>query len=310
MLEVPPAHQEGPGATARLEALTDAAVRLSLADYCGNPVQDALLPYVQMVKVDSTLPPERLTELVRRAAGAGAVVVAENATSRARVATALEAGAELLQGPLVLQNQPTEERRTFAAGEIQCLELLRQVSMPEPDPAEYGATVESDPELSMRVLHLVNSAAAGMRHRVDSVQLAVHMVGPRRLSALATAALVGATPTSMETLWYLLTRAHACAALAGDDAAYTVGLLSAVSAHLRLPVAQLVARTGVSAAVADALEHHAGPYGPVLAAVLAQEANDPEALAASGLDAYDVGRTYLEAVPQALSLATRLAQAA
>ncbi len=310
VLEVPPAHQQGPGATRRLAALTEAAVRLSLADYTGHPVQDALLPYVQMVKLDATLPPVRLAELVQRAAGAGAVVVAENATSRARVSSALEAGAELLQGPLVLQNQPSEERRTFSAGEIQCLELLRQVSAPEPDPLEYGATVESDPELSMRVLHLVNSSAAGVRHRVDSVQQAVRMVGPRRLAALATAALVGATPTSMETLWYLLTRAHACAALSGDNAAYTVGLLSAVAAHLRLPTAQLVARTGVSAAVADALEHHSGPYGHVLAAVLAQETNDPKALAATGLDAYDVARTYLEAVPQALSLATRLAQAA
>lgn len=310
VLEVPMAHQLATGVTSRLATLTEAAVRLSLADYVGDPEQDALLPYVQMVKVDASLSPSRLAELVRRGTSAGAVVVAENATSRTRVTAALEAGVELLQGPLVLQRQPADETRTFGAGEVQCFELLRQLSARDPDPTEYARTVESDPELSMRVLHLVNSSASGVRHKVDSVQLAVVMVGPRRLGALATAALVGSTPTSMETLWYLLTRAHACAALGGDDTSYTVGLLSAVASYLRVPVTQMVSRTGVSAAVADALEHRTGRYGQVLAAVLAQEENDPEALAASGFDAYDVGRTYLEAVPQALSLATRLAQAA
>jgi len=310
ILEVPAHHQHASGAVRRLAALTDAAVRVSLADYAGDPVQDALLPYAHLVKVDSSLPPHQLTELVQRASTAGAVVVADKATTRPRVTAALEAGAELLQGPLVLQRQPPEERRTFGAGEIQCFELLRQLSEPQPDPAAYSRTVESDPELSIRVLHLVNSSASGVRHKVDSVQLAVMMVGPRRLTALATAALVGTTPTSMETLWFLLTRAHACGALGGDDTAYTVGLLSAVAAHLRMPVGQLVARTGVSAAVTDALENHGGRYGQVLAAVLAQEENDTESVNATGLDAYEVGRAYLEALPQALSLATRLAQAA
>jgi len=310
VLEIPMAHQMSSGASRRFAALTEASVRLSLADYVGDPVQDALLPYVQLVKVDAGLSPLRLGDLVQRAAGAGAVVVAESATSRARVTSALEAGAELLQGPLVLQRQPSDEGRTFGAGEIQCFELLRQLSSTDPDPNEYARTVESDPELSMRVLHLVNSSAAGVRHKVDSVQLAVVMVGPQRLGALAIAALAGTTPSSMETLWYLLTRAHACAALAGDDTGYTVGLLSAVAAHLRVPVSQIVSRTGVSPAIADALENHGGRYGQVLAAVLAQEENDTEALAATGLDSYTVARTYLEALPQALSLATRLAQAA
>ena len=310
VLEVPGAHQTMPGASARLAALTESDARVALGDYTADPVQDALLPYVQMVKVDSRLPRTRLEDLVRRAADAGAVVLAEHATTRERVGNALEAGAELLQGPLVLPRDHSAQARTLGAGEVQCFELLRQLAKPDPDPAEYTRTIASDAELTMRVLHLVNSSAAGVRHKIDSVQQAVVLVGPRRLGAIATASLVGSTPTSLETLWFLLTRAHTCASLAGDDTGYTVGLLSAVAAHLRVPATQVVARTGVSPAVAEALANHAGPYGSVLAAVVAQEASDTAALASTGHDPYEVGRHYLDAVPHALSLATRLAAAA
>ncbi len=309
VVEVAPHLQPMPTATERLGALAEAGVRLALGDFTGSAPQVALLPYVQMVKIDAAQDARTLAELTAQAASRGAVVVAENATTRDRVDAALEAGAEFLQGPLVLEQRPVEPVRSFSVGEIQCLEVIRLVSGPAPDPSACAQTVASDPELSIRVLHLVNSSAMGVRHKVDSVHRAVVLVGPRQLGALATAALVGSTPAAMETLWYLLTRATAVSGITGDDTGYTVGLLSAVAAQLKVAPSQVVSRTGVSHDVAAALEHHAGRYGQALAAVLAQEKNDPEALAATGLNPYDVGRVYLDAVSSALSLASRLAAA-
>ncbi len=306
VLEVPPHVLADAAARDGLHALVDDEQRLALADYVGRPEQDAALPLVQMVKVDAAGERRHLDLLVARAASRGAVVVAENATTPARVDAALEAGVELLQGPLVLDRRH-EPERAMSVGEIQCLELIRLVSDPNPDPAACADTVSRDPELSIRVLHLVNSSAMGVRHKIDSVQRAVVLLGPRPLGALATAALMGSTPATMETLWYLLTRATACAALGGDDVAYTVGLLSAVAARLQLSPATIVSRSGVSAEVADALERGTGRYGPVLRAVLAQERNDSEGVAAAGFDPHDVARAYLDAVSTALSVASRIA---
>lgn len=309
VLEIPPFVQAMPDITRRLAALAEADVRVALGDYTGNEAQTQLLPYVQMVKVDAAQDTGRLRVVVARSLEHGTVVVAENATTRSRVDAALEAGVELLQGPLVLEQAPEETTTSFSVGEIQCLELIRLVSSANPDPEVCARTVASDPELSIRVLHLVNSSAMGVRHKVDSVHRAVVLVGPRHLGALATAALVGSTPASMETLWYLLTRAIACSVLTGDDTGYTVGLLSAVSTQLQVPTSQVVSRTGISQEIAAAIEHHTGPYGRALAAVLAQERNDGEAITAVGHDPYDVGHAYLGAVSQALSLASRLAAA-
>lgn len=306
VLEVPPYVLADPTARDTLRAMVDDEQRLALGDYVGRPEQDAALPLVQMVKVDAAGDRRLLDMRVSRASSCGAVVVAENATTPARVDAALEAGAELLQGPLVLDRRH-EHERAMSVGEIQCLELIRLVSDPNPDPAACAAAISRDPELSIRVLHLVNSSAMGVRHKVDSVQRAVVLLGPRPLGALATAALMGSTPATMETLWYLLTRATACGTIGGDDVAYTVGLLSAVAARLQLSPATVVSRSGVSAEVADALERGTGRYGPVLRAVLAQERNDSEGVAAAGFDAHDVARAYLDAVSTALSVASRIA---
>lgn len=309
VLEVPPHVQAEESTVRRLAALAEAGVRVALGDYQGGAAQTALLPYVQMVKVDAAEDLGRLRAIVARSLEHGAVVVAENASTRQRVDHALESGVELLQGPLVLERGEQDEDRTFSVGEIQCLELIRLVSSATPDPEACAQTVAADPELSIRVLHLVNSSAMGVRHKVDSVHRAVVLVGPRHLGALATSALVGSSPAAMETLWYLLTRATACHTLTGDDTGYTVGLLSAVSSQLKVAPSRVVSRTGVSADVAAALERHSGKYGRALAAVLAQERNDSAAVGATGLDPYDVGHAYLGAVSTALSLASKLAAA-
>ncbi len=300
-----------PATRDHLDRLHHEQVRLALGDYVGDAVQDQLLPFVHLVKVDSALPSHQLRELTRRAADAGALVVAERATTRERITAALESGAELLQGPLVLRRNPADEQhRELGVDELQCLELLRLLSRESLDQAAIVQAVEAAPALSMRVLHLVNSSAFGVRHKIDSVRRAVVLVGPQHLSALATASLIGAQPTTVDSLWYLLTRAHTCATLTGDDIGYTVGLLSAVASYLRVPVETVVARTGVSSTLSEALVHQRGPHGRALAAVLAHEEGDDPAIATTGLDVYDVAHAYLDAVPVALGLAMQMATAA
>jgi EAL and modified HD-GYP domain-containing signal transduction protein len=146
-----------------------------------------------------------------------------------------------------------------------------------------------------------------MRREIDSVLQAVVLVGPRQLHALAIASLIDAKPATVASLWSILTRAMTCRTLAGDDAAYTVGLLSAVAAQQAIDLEELVTRTGVSDQLAVGLLHHEGRYGRVLAAVLAHEENDTDAVQATGLEPWDVAHAYLAAVPVALGTATALA---
>jgi EAL and modified HD-GYP domain-containing signal transduction protein len=308
VLEIPPALTQHPDALELLVAARGRGFGIALADYTGTSSQDALLATADFVKVDVGRGQDRLTMLVTRAHDAGVTVVAERSDSGERIRTGLELGVELLQGPM-FQRDPETIERTFTAGELQCLELLQLLTQENIDQAAVVRIVGSDPELVIRVLHLVNASTYALRRKVDSVHQAVVLVGPHQLSALAMASLVDAQPTAIGPLWSILTRALSCRVVTGADAAYTVGLLSAVAAHQRIAVDDLVDRTGVSADVADALRDHTGPYGPALAAVLALEENDIAGVRATGLEPYDVAQACLAVVPEALATATALAGA-
>ncbi|MCC2307282.1 EAL and HDOD domain-containing protein [Cellulomonas chengniuliangii] len=306
VLELSPLLAQRADARLLVDAARQRGARIALADYTGSSSQDELLPQVDLVKVDVARGPDRVSELASRAHAAGATVIGERADNRERIRIGQQAGIDLLQGPM-FQRHPETTGRDFSAGELQCLELMQLLSGESIDQAAVVRVVSSDPELAIRVLHLVNSSVYALRREIDSVHQAVVLVGPQQLAALAMASLIDARPTTVGALWATLTRALTCRALAGDDAAYTVGLLSAVASQLGIATSDLVSRTGVSADVAHALNEQTGPYGPTLAAVLAHEENDVDGVRATGLEPYDVAHAYLAAVPEALATATSLA---
>ncbi|GAA3795250.1 EAL and HDOD domain-containing protein [Cellulomonas soli] len=306
LLEIPLTLAVRDDAVVRASTLRGAGQHLVLGDYSGTASQDALLPYVDHVKIDTARGADRIATLVERAHNVGVGVIGERADTRERIRLAREIGMDLLQGPMFERNHETTGR-SFNAGELQCLELMQLLSADAIDQAAVVRMVGSDPELAIRVLHLVNSSTYGMRRRVDSVHQAVVLVGPQQLAALAMASLIDARPTTVGALWAVLTRAQTVRALAGSDAGYTVGLLSAVAAQQHYSADDLVSRTGVSDDIAQALRTGTGPYGPALSAVLAHEENDVEAVLATGFEPFDVAHTYLAAVPEALATASALA---
>ena len=303
-LELTPAMAADRDAAQHVVTLRTRGVRTVLGDYTATPGQDALVPLAGRVKVDAGTEPERLRALVERAHTLGGEVIAERVATARDLQAAHAAGADLLQGPMLVRREDAPTREG-SAGELQCLELVRLLSAEEVNFTEVAHMVASDPEMSVRVLHLVNSSAFALARTVDSVRTAVVLMGARRLSALAMASLIDARPTAVGPLWAVLTRALACRSLT-DETGYTVGLLSAVSAQQNLSLSVMVRRTGVSAQVADALLNRSGRYGAALEAVVAYEADDPQAVAATGIDPFTVAHAYLDAVPAALSTATAL----
>jgi EAL and modified HD-GYP domain-containing signal transduction protein len=306
VLELPGALAQEPETPAHVTRLRALGTRLVLGDYTATPEQDALLGDIHIVKVSAVTDVTELTDLVAHAHDRGATVIAEHADSHADIARAVAAQADLLQGPMFERGGDVLDH-DFTVGELQCLELMSLLSDDPIDQASVIGLVAADPMLTVRVLHLVNSAAFGLPREIDSVRQAVVLVGPHHLSALAISGLVGSEPSSVSELWAILTRALASWDLAGTDAGYTVGLLSAVAEQRHLSVESLVSRTGVSQEVADALFVHTGNLGESLAAIVAYEANDIMGVLAAGRDPHDVSAAVLAAVPEALTIASSLA---
>ncbi|MDM7830529.1 EAL and HDOD domain-containing protein [Cellulomonas edaphi] len=304
--EVPSAVARTEGADELVASLRDRGVGVALAGYTASLAEDELLPLADLVKIDLRRDREHLADLVGRIHDGGAWAVGEHATTRERSALASELGIDLVQRPLIQRQEPGRGR-ALSAGEVQHLELVRLLAAEVPDHAQVVRAVSFDPELSMRVLQVVNASATGLSHHVDSLPRAVGLLGPRRLGTLVSSMLVGSEPAPVDVLWSVLTRALACWRLASnDDAAYTVGMLSAMAGALDVSIESVVERSGVSAELARGLRGQGGFYGSVLDAAMGHEADDPAAVRAAGFNPIEVARTYLRAMPEALSAATAM----
>lgn len=189
-------------------------------------------------------------------------------------------------------------RQPLAPGEAQCLEALRLLGTADADLAEVSAVLSLDPEMVIRVLHMANSAAIGAFQRIDSLPHAIVYLGGQRISSLVMASMISARQSDKQAMWFVLTRAAVCKALAdGMESAYTAGLLSALAEDVGEAPEAMAIRAGVSFEVSLALSSGAGDLGAVVEAVRAYERGDIEAVLRNGWDPVAIAETYFDALP-------------
>lgn len=304
VLELPPGYEDRPDAAERATVLRALGADLALTGYRGLPAQDALLPHVGYAVVDRVGTALPLALLVYRLHTAKVRALAPDVHDAATVEECRAAKVDALYGGHAIRTEapPAPPARVLRAGELQCLALLHLLQQPEVDLAEVAQVVDTDPVLTLRLLHLVNSGAFALASEVDTTQQAVVLLGTREVTTLVSALLLDARPDAMDSLWFILARALTCETLAGDGAAYTVGMLSALAAQLALPVELILDKVGVSATVRAAVKGE-GELGAVLRAVRAHERKDSSGVLEAGLLPAEVSAAYMRCLADALATA-------
>lgn len=299
-LVIPPELLKAPGAEEHMRRLRNEGVLTVLSDYRGGERQDELLPFASHVQVSFGSDVLDHADLVARASAAGVKVIAEGLPGGLQ-GSAWPTGAQLVMDARYGAQQHETERQ-LSPNELACLEAVRLLAEDDVEPSKIATVLGTDPEMVMRLLHLVNASTEGLPNRVDSLQQAIVLLGPTKITGLVMASLISSTVKNIDNLWLLIARGAACRELAGgDDAAYTVGLLSALANETGIPTRTLAERTRVSREASAALILHEGPLGRILQAVIAHEHHDPEGVALAGLSPEAVALAYLEAIPWALS---------
>jgi len=306
VLDLPHGFELREDAARRSDALRGLGVQLNLQAFAATPKQVELLPHLDYVTVDPEVLVQPLDEVVRAAHTHGVRVLATRVHDVATQARCLVAGVDALRGGMVERSASAQELhgpKVLRPGQLQCLAALHLLHQPEVDLAEVAEVIDTDPVLTLRVLHLVNSGAFSLMARVDTVTRAVVLLGIREVTTLVAALAIDARSGAMDSLWLILARALACEALADDPAAYTVGMLSALIEQLGVPADVVLEKVGVSDVVGDAVRERSGDLGPALRAVVAHERNDLDAVADAGFEPADVSDTYLACLADALETA-------
>lgn len=245
-----------------------------------------LLPFVDVIKVDVlATPPERLAALAAELRGTGARLLAEKVDSREQADRCLELGFDLFQGyffarPALLSGRAPDPSRQLL------LTMLQQV-LGETDYEEIQQSFKQAPDLSYKLMRLVNSVGMGLSHPIESLSHALVVLGRRQLQRWLQVLLFahhGTGSGASPLLTLASTRGKLMELLAArggrgssfEDQAFMTGILSLLDTLLDTPMDELLARINVLEEVRAALLDRAGALGHLLEVVEALERDDPE----------------------------------
>jgi EAL and modified HD-GYP domain-containing signal transduction protein len=251
---------------------------LALDDFVSCEATAALVSLVDYVKLDvKRLGVKGVREQKRLLSGDRRRTIACGLDTAEDFSGCVSAGCDLFQGKFLFRPQLLKHKRLPQSLKT-VVSLLKKLRDPDVEYSEVERIVKTDAALGVAVLRFLGSAAYGLKHEVKSIAQAVSLLGLREFSKWVTVVALAATTERPSELGLVaLTRARACELVARKqngvdaEAAFTVGLFSALGALLECSIDELLEELPVSPDVRQAVLAHAGPTGRILAAVLSRE---------------------------------------
>ncbi len=276
---------------ARCQAWRARGGALALAYPAGPAGDAALLPLVDIVKLDARADDDvlagQIDALAAASGGRPLRILADHVETRERMERCRALGCHLFQGfyfarPQIVPGRP------LAASQLGIIRLLNQVAR-EADAQDLEEGFKREPGLTVNLLRLVNAVGIGAAQKVDSLRHAIAILGRKQLlrwlQLLLMASPDGCAAPERNPLLQLAAqrgnlmerlvarRTPADRALAEE--AFLVGIMSLMPAALGLPIEEILAQIPVVERVQRALGAREGDLGRLLDLAEALDDGDP-----------------------------------
>jgi EAL and modified HD-GYP domain-containing signal transduction protein len=244
---------------------------LALDDYVPGTPSDAFLPYVSIVKLElPAMATEVLADTIAILRQRDIRLLAEKIETHEEFQRCLDLGCNMFQGYFLSKPQVVKGRK-LPHNKIAVMQLIATMQNPALSIAKIIEIITKDPSLAFKLLQLVNSAAFRRSRKIDSIHMAVMMLGISRIKAWATLlALTSLDDKPAILVTFALTRARMCELLSksieadASDTFFTIGLFSCLEAFFDMPLAELLQRLPLDERVTEALTRMKGKAGLAL----------------------------------------------
>ncbi len=310
-----------PEVVRRCRELKDKGFTLALDDFITfEEKHKPLLDLADIVKVDLMgMEAGALERTVRALRPWKVKLLAEKVDDEAQVRVCRDLGFELFQGyyfakPTIIAG------KKLSHSELALIRLLGLI-LDDADTPLIEDIFKQEPGLSLNLMRLTNSAAAGLRQKITSLRHAITVLGRRQLQRWLQLLLFtnpaggGANPL----LQVAATRGRFLELVAGDmmgtsrdfeDRAFMTGIMSLMPALLHVPIGEIIATLNVAPDVRAALENRAGVLGRMLLLAEKQEEGDMDACFALMAELPGLDNERVNAIlAQALAWANNIGQA-
>ena len=238
--------------------------------------RDELLPLVELadiIKVDFLESDEvQRAEIVERFRGKKISFLAEKVETHEQFQEALDLGYRYFQGyffsrPVIVQG------KELPGFKLHYLRMLREIYKVDMDFAKLSEIIKQDVSISYKLLRHVNSAAYGLRRRIQSIREALVLLGERevkKLTSLITITTIGKDrpePLMIESV----VRARFCELLASHvglrgraDDLFLLGMFSLIEALVGRPMKDVMEELPLDEDIKEALLGEPNGLSPVL----------------------------------------------
>ncbi len=294
-----------------LQELKEQGFQLGFDNFPLTPALQPLFPLADYLKL--SIAQRDVTEMARSvaaltmAAPESAIVVADiHFFEELQVCRQLPV--QFLQGSY-LRRKELSDADAVDASYLRLLEVLNLVRA-DAEPAVIAQAMKYDPMLSFKLLRYVNSPAAGLMTKVDSLDRAMIVLGNKQLYRWLTLLLFSHERLEGDQAVLLemaLIRARMMENLGSKqfkraelDLLFTTGMFSMLEALLRQPMVKLLDKLNLPEPVSQALLNRSGPFGALLDLALACEdgelPDEPALFVAAGVSRNDANRAQIEAM--------------
>lgn len=259
------------------ERLVREGYTIALDDFVYRPELEPLIDIADIVKIEFPLiPAADLPSHIAKLRQLGVrTILAEKLETQEEFELCKNLGCDLFQGYFFSRPQVISQRRT-SVNIAAIVRLVSELQNPEITVGEVEAIIQTDANLSFKLLRFVNSANAATTRTIESLKQATTLMGIARLRSLASMLLLTGIDEGkpQELINLAMIRGKMCELLATrtgqvrPDRYYTLGLLSVMDAMLDKPMKEVIPLLPLADDMNDALLNYAGEMGAILRCVV------------------------------------------
>lgn len=258
----------------KVTTYVEAGFRLVLDDFVYNEGCEALLQIADIVRIDVSQRSEPEIKATLKALSRYKVTcLADNLENQMQFEELSEMGFKLFQGPF-LAHPTVVEGKKLSSSQSVVIHLLAALQDNDVTPDVLADIMARDPQLTFKLLKIVNSAKYNLPNQIESLTQAVVALGLNEINKWATLlALSSSADRPTELIRQILITARMCEFVAyrteevDYDLAFICGILSMLDALLEIDQRTLLAHLPVSEEIKDAITSYEGKAGKLLHAV-------------------------------------------
>jgi EAL and modified HD-GYP domain-containing signal transduction protein len=277
ILEILETVKATPELLARVRELKTLGFKFALDDVVAESDDvRALVELVDVIKIDvKGVDPARLPSLTAALRQGHKKLLAEKVETQEEFRLCLELGFEYFQG-FYFARPDIMSGKKIAPSELAILDLLELVNS-DADNHTIELAVKRDALISLNLLRLVNTPAAGVRGKIDTLGQAIEVLGRQQLQRWLQI-LLYATPgakveMNLPLLQMATTRGKMLELMSlkihpgqrtAADTGFTVGIMSLTDALFSMSMVDILDAVDVAGEVRAALLEREGEYGEML----------------------------------------------